>query len=144
MGVLFGQRGVQTAQWVGRTAKWSRRWGIIVPTLGGPVRISQGRHSLCGQEPHSPRNCSWALIKTWVPREAEMFCLFIKPQLYFLGLLSGGSHPCVSVLFYQVRNPVPSLSSLVRKATAIIFQRLLCQPRSVQSRLWFSSSHVWM
>ena len=61
------------------------------------MRISQGIHSLCGQQPHSPRKCSWALIKTWVPREAEMFCLFVKPQLYFLGLLSGWvSSQCLS------------------------------------------------
>lgn len=71
-----------------KAAKWPRRQGNGA-TSGGPVRTSQHRCSVCGQEPRSPRNCSWALIKTWELGEAEMSCLFLKPQLHFLGLLSG-------------------------------------------------------
>ena len=114
-----------------------------MPTLGGPVRLSQGRHSLCGQEPHSPRNCSWALIKTWVHMEADMFCLFIKSQLYFLALLSGWvSSPCLSYAlssdescplplfpcqkhnqnnFSAMKNRDTSLSTKVRLIKAVVF-----------------------
>ena len=84
MGVLFGQRHLDCP--VGRkNCQVVQEMGDYLPTLGGPVRISQGRHSLCGQEPHSPRNCSWALIKSWVPREAEMFCLFYQTPIVLLG-----------------------------------------------------------
>lgn len=82
-----------------RLLKWHRSQGNCANSEG-PVRMSLCRCSVWGQRPWRPRNCSWYSIKMWKPGDAELSCLFLKPQFLFLGLLHGrASSLCVSVLF---------------------------------------------
>lgn len=48
IGMLFEERGIRTAQLVGRTAKWHRRQGNSYANSRGPVKMSQHRCSVCG------------------------------------------------------------------------------------------------
>ena len=73
--------------------------GELLCQLWGSSQISQGRCSVCGQEPRSPRNCSWALIKTWVLGKLGCPVYFSTSNCTSWGCSVGGPHLCVSVLF---------------------------------------------
>lgn len=85
---VFGQRESQTAQWVGRAAKWHRSQENYA-NIGDPGRMSAQMQCVCGQRPGNPGECSGDSVKMWELEEAELSCLFLKPQFHFWGLLSG-------------------------------------------------------
>lgn len=101
----------------------------IVPASGGPVSFTVQMQFMWARL-WSPKNCSWDFIKTWGVGEAEMPCLFLKPPLHFLGLLSGrASSPCLRSV-YPTCIPVVWLELLPGREA---WEALLCLLRNRKS-----------